>query len=68
MTKKSEPKAKKPRAKSKKDVPLLTPLDGALCCECGCGRVADATDWDTNAPLSWNCLLERAKVVDVSPP
>lgn len=67
MTKPIKPRVKKVK-KVKKDVPLLSPLSGELTCGCGCGRVADAVDWDTGGPLSWNCVFERAKAADVSPP
>jgi hypothetical protein len=66
MTKPTKPKAKKPKAK--KDVPLLEPFSDGRLCECGCGRAADTVDWDTGFPLSWNCVFERAKAANVSPP
>jgi len=52
-------KAKKPK-KAEAPPPMLTPLAGDLTCSCGCGQVADATDWDTMLPLSWNCVIQKA--------
>ena len=53
---KTKVKPKKPA----KEPPLLAALEGGFLCECGCGRIADARDWDTQAPISVICCFKRA--------
>jgi len=67
VTKTTKKKASKPKGIEQPDLynekPLLAPRlasDGTpLRCFDGCGRIADAHNWDTLEPASWNCFIQK---------
>lgn len=62
-TKKSTPKPKKQKKPEKPDADMvLSPLGDGSVCNCGCGLLADTVDFDTGAPASFRCCINKAKV------